>query len=393
MSATDTTGATGATGAESAFPYRFERLGTVMSPDPDDPAEAEGTLNPGGALTPDGGIVLFPRIVAEGNVSRISRATVAFAGGVPTGVHRAGTVLEPDRSWERAEDHAGVEDPRVTRVDALDCWLMTYVAYGPLGPRTALAVSSDLTGWRRLGPLVFVYDDSADVELNLAWNKDVVILPEPVTGPNGRPALAVLHRPMWGEALDGGRLGRYVPGGHDGGGLSVWLSYVDLDAARADRSMLTVLSGHREVMRPQQPWERTKIGAGPPPVRVQGGWLLLYHGVSPTGDGGQSYRAGAALLDADDPGRVLARTEHPLLEPESPEEVAGTVDNVVFPTALLPHETGLLCFYGMADARIGAARLVRAAGHFAPAAAAARTGRAALAGFPGPAGPAGGERR
>jgi predicted GH43/DUF377 family glycosyl hydrolase len=146
-------------------------------------------------------------------------------------------------------------------------------------------------------------------------------------------------------------------------------------------------------MRPEQPWEQTKIGAGPPPVRVQGGWLLLYHGVSPTGDGGQSYRAGAALLDADDPGRVLARTRQPLLEPESPEEVAGTVDNVVFPTALLPHETGLLCFYGMADARIGAARLVRAPGRPAPATATARTGRAALAGFPGPAGPAGGERR
>lgn len=378
------------TGSASGFPYRFERLGVVMSPDPDDPAEAEGTLNPGGALTPEGGIVLFPRIVAEGNVSRISRATVAFAGGVPTGVHRSGTVLEPDRSWERASDHAGVEDARVTRVDALDCWLMTYVAYGPLGPRTALAVSCDLVGWRRLGPLVFVYDDAADVELNLVWNKDVVILPEPVTGPSGRPALAVLHRPMWGEALDGGQLGRYVPGGHGGGGLSIWLSYIDLDAARADRSMLTVLTGHREVMRPEEPWEQSKIGAGPPPVRVQGGWLLVYHGVSPTGEGGQSYRAGAALLDADDPGHVLARTREPLLEPEVPDELAGTVDNVVFPTTLLPHETGLLCFYGMADARIGAARLVRAAGHFGPAAPA---GPAGLPEPTGRTGAGGGERR
>lgn len=368
----------------SAFPYRFERLGVVMSPESDDPAEAEGTLNPGGALTPEGGVVLFPRIVAEGNVSRISRATVAFADGLPTGVHRSGLVLEPDRSWERGAGHAGVEDPRVTRIDALDCWLMTYVAYGPLGPRTALAVSSDLTGWRRLGPLVFVYDDEADVELNLAWNKDVVILPEPVAGPDGRPALAVLHRPMWGEGVEGDRLGRYVPAGHDGEGLSIWLSYVDLDAARTDRRLLTVLSGHREIMKPEQPWERTKIGAGPPPIRVQGGWLLVYHGVSPTGDGGQSYRAGAALLDADDPGYVLARSKEPLLEPESADERVGTVDNVVFPTTLLPHATGLLCFYGMADARIGAARLVRSAG---------AAGVAGAAGTAGPGTTAGGERR
>jgi predicted GH43/DUF377 family glycosyl hydrolase len=348
-----------------SFPYRFERLGVVMSPDPDDPAEAEGTLNPGGALTADGGVVLFPRIVAEGNVSRIARADVTFAGGVPTGVGRAGLVLEPDRSWERGEGHAGVEDARVTRVDALDCWLMTYVAYGPLGPRTALAVSSDLIRWRRLGPLVFVYDDADDADLNLVCNKDVVVLPEPVTGPSGRPALAVLHRPMWGEAIDGAEFGRYRPAGHDGEGLSIWLSYVDLEAGRADPRLLTVLSGHREIMRPEQPWERTKIGAGPPPVRVRGGWLLLYHGVAPAPGGGQSYRAGAALLDADDPGFVVARTKEPLLEPESEHERFGTVDNVVFPTVLLPHETGLLCFYGMADARIGAARLVRSAGHVA----------------------------
>lgn len=378
----------------NAFPYRFERLGVVMSPDPDDPAEAEGTLNPGGALTPDGGIVLFPRIVAEGNVSRISRATVAFSGGAPSGVHRAGTVLAPDRGWERASGHAGVEDPRVTRIDALDCWLMTYVAYGPLGPRTALAVSTDLNAWRRLGPLVFVYDDAADVELNLVWNKDVVILPEPVTGPSGRPALAVLHRPMWGETLDGGVLGRYVPAGHDADGLSIWLSYIDLDAARADRRMLTVLRGHREMMKPEQPWESTKIGAGPPPIRVQGGWLLVYHGVSAAGaGGGRTYRAGAALLDADDPGYVLARSKEPLLEPESPDELVGTVDNVVFPTALLPHETGLLCFYGMADARIGAARLVRSGGRFAGVAAGGTAGALGATGLAGPTGPAGNERR
>ncbi|MCO5970573.1 glycoside hydrolase family 130 protein [Actinoallomurus soli] len=356
----------------SVVPYRFERLGVVMSPDPDDPAEAEGTLNPGGAVTPAGEIVLFPRIVTDGNVSRIARATVTFEDGVPTGVRREGLVLKPDRSWERASDHAGVEDPRVTRIDALDRWLMTYVAYGPLGPRTALAVSADLIVWRRLGPLVYVYDDDADVELNLVCNKDVVILPEPVAGPDGRPALAVLHRPMWGEALDGRELGRYTPAGHDGEGLSIWLSYIDLEAARADPRMLMVLSGHREIMKPEQPWEWTKIGAGPPPIRVQDGWLLVYHGVGPTGDGGQVYQAGAALLDADDPGYVLARSKEPLLSPESEQERVGTVDNVVFPTALLPHETGLLCFYGMADARIGAARLVRSAGHVGSAGGGAR---------------------
>jgi beta-1,2-mannobiose phosphorylase / 1,2-beta-oligomannan phosphorylase len=324
------------------FPYRFERLGVVMEPDPADPHEVEGALNPAAAIDGSGSVVLFPRLVAAGNVSRIGRARVRFAGGVPTEVRREGVVLEPDRSWERGEGHGGVEDPRVTRVEALGCWLMTYVAWGPLGPRTALARSTDLVRWERLGPLLYGYDDRTDLDLNLVWNKDVVVLPEPVAGPDGRPALAVLHRPMWGE--EPGRYRRGAP-------LSIWLSYVDLDR-------LTVLTGHREIMRPERDWERDKIGAGAPPVRVREGWLLTYHGVA-GGPDKAVYRAGAALLDPHDPGVVLARSAEPLLEPDTVEERSGTVSNVVFPTALLPHQAGLLCFYGMADSRIGAARLVR----------------------------------
>ena len=325
-----------------SFPYRFERLGVVMEPDPAEPHEVEGTLNPAAAIDGSGAVVLFPRLVAAGNVSRIGRARVTFAGGVPTEVRREGVVLAPDRSWERGDGHGGVEDPRITRVEALDRWLMTYVAWGPLGPRTALATSTDLVRWERLGPLVYGYDDTAGVDLNLVCNKDVVVLPEPVAGPGGRPALAVLHRPMWGEGFGGYRRGA---------ALSIWLSYMDLDR-------LTVLTGHREIMRPERDWERDKIGAGAPPVRVREGWLLTYHGVS-GGPDKAVYRAGAALLDPDDPGVVLARSAEPLLEPDTAEERSGTVSNVVFPTALLPHQAGLLCFYGMADSRIGAARLVR----------------------------------
>ena len=338
------------------FPYRFERLGMLMEPDPADPNELEGTLNPAAAVDAAGEIVLFPRVVAAGNVSRIGRARVRFAHGVPTGVRREGVVLAPDRSWERGAGHGGVEDPRITRIDALNRWLMTYVAWGPLGPRTALAVSTDLVRWQRLGPLVFRYDDGTDVDLNLVCNKDVVVVPEPVTGPDGRPALAVLHRPMWGEGIDGDHhWGAYSPAAASAPGLAIWLSYLDLDGARRDPGLLTVLYGHREVMRPERDWEVGKIGAGAPPVRVREGWLLTYHGVAED----DTYRAGAALLKADDPATVLARSATPLLSPDTEAERTGTVDNVVFPTALLPHRTGLLCFYGMADSRIGAARMVR----------------------------------
>ena len=65
------------------------------------------------------------------------------------------------------------------------------------------------------------------------------------------------------------------------------------------------------------------------------------------------------ILSADDPGKVLARTSQPLMSPDNPEEQVGTVPNVVFPTAIEETSAGTFVFYGMADARIGVARLDR----------------------------------
>ena len=109
-------------------------------------------LNPASGRTPDGRLYLLPRLVGEGNVSRVGLAEVVVNDGVPVGVERLGVVLAPDAGWERGVGHAGVEDPRVTWMPSLGLHLMTYVAYGPLGPRSALAVSDDLRrggGWAR----------------------------------------------------------------------------------------------------------------------------------------------------------------------------------------------------------------------------------------------------
>src|ERR1044071_1938110 len=96
------------------FPYAMTRLGVVMTPDPGDPLEAEGVLNPASGRTPDGRLHLLPRLVATGNVSRVGLAEVVVRGVVPVGVERRGIVLEPHAGWERGAGHSGVEDPRVT---------------------------------------------------------------------------------------------------------------------------------------------------------------------------------------------------------------------------------------------------------------------------------------
>ena len=159
------------------FPYRLTRAGVVMTPVAGDPLEAEGVLNPASGRGPDGELYLLPRLVAEGNVSRVGLARVVVEDGVPVAVERQGVVLEPDRPFERGRSNAGVEDPRITFIPSLGLHVMTYVAYGPLGPHTAVAVSDDLRAWRRLGPVTFDYDDALGIDLSLFHNKDTVFFP------------------------------------------------------------------------------------------------------------------------------------------------------------------------------------------------------------------------
>jgi predicted GH43/DUF377 family glycosyl hydrolase len=340
----------------ATIPFALTRLGVVMAPKENEPFEAEGVLNPASGRTPDGRLHLLPRLVASGNVSRVGLAQVVVRDGVPVDVERMGVVLAPDEGWERGNGHGGVEDPRVTWVPSLDTYLMTYIAYGPLGPRPALATSRDLVNWTRRGPLHFAYQPELDTDLNLFPNKDCVWFPEPVPDPYGRMAYALLHRPMWDLNWIVPGAGTFLPAGLDDARPGIWISY-------ADPGSLTQLRDHRPVALSEFEWEAVKIGAGPPPIRVEEGWLAIHHGVTGELDPGADqqqrvrYEAGALLLDPDDPSRVLARTSEPLLSPEAPEERAGTVPNVVFPTAIEEIDGELYVFYGMADTRIGVARL------------------------------------
>ena len=142
------------------------------------------------------------------------------------------------------------------------------------------------------------------------------------------------------------------------------MSYCALEDVQRDVQALTTLRGHHVLIDPEYPWEELRIGGGTPPLMTPLGWLLLYHGVTghiarvPKEQQRVQYTAGVLVLDADDPRRVLYRSPSPILEPETGEETEGVVPNVVFPTGVDDRGEGQVdVYYGMADLRIGAARL------------------------------------
>lgn len=214
-------------------------------------------------------------------------------------------VLTPSEDWEEF----GCEDPRITHLDGT--FYITYTAFSQRGPRLALASTKDLLHFEKYG---LVGPDRDD--------KDCVIFPQRIDG-----RIAILHR------LES----------------KVQIAYFEnIESLTKSQSFWSQYMTHfedYEVLRPKFPWEERKIGVGSPPIKTDKGWLLIYHGVSID----RVYRAGAVLLDLDNPMRVIARTRKPILEPERDFEKQGVVPNVVFPDGAVVQDGKLLSFYGGAD--------------------------------------------
>ena len=177
--------------------FKLQRLGMVMEPEPGNPQEIEGVLNPAAVRGPDGELYLFPRLVARGNYSRIGIARVRFnEAGDPAGVERLGIALEPEADYERRPDGGGgCEDPRITFVEPLQRYIMTYTAFSSQGPRIALAVSKDLFHWQRLGLATFA--PYHGIDFGHVDNKDASLFPVAIPNHAGKMQMAMLHRPLF----------------------------------------------------------------------------------------------------------------------------------------------------------------------------------------------------
>jgi len=203
----------------------------------------------------------------------------------------------------------GLEDCRVSRIDAT--YYLTYTAVSPNGVAVGLRSTSDWKLFNEHGLILPPH------------NKDCALFEEKIGG-----RFFALHRPSSPEI----------------GGNYIWL---------AESPDLVHWGKHICVARTRPGmWDSARIGAGAAPIRTSAGWLEIYHGA----DEQNRYCLGALLLDLEEPWKVIARSQEPIMEPAMPYEEAGFFGNVVFTNGHLVEGDSLTLYYGASDSVICGAR-------------------------------------
>lgn len=285
--------------------------GAILESIPHHPWESQAVLNPG--TIQDGNIVHMLYRAVEGN----NFSTIGYAK-----LDREGHILErrtePVITRTEYYEKQGCEDARIVKFG--DTYYIFYTAFDGNSIRECVASTKDFVTFSKHGIIIPKISD-----------KDAMIFPELINN-----KVVLIHRVepniqfAYFDSIENLLRGddRY------------WKEYLD----RLDEFV---------VMMPQFEWEAKKIGAGPPPIKTEKGWLLIYHGV----DRNLVYRGGAALLDLNNPAKVIARLSQPIIEPERDYEIYGDVPNVVFPEGTAVFGDQLFVYYGGADKVIAMATI------------------------------------
>ena len=218
--------------------------------------------------------------------------------------------LFPEELW-------GVEDPRIVYLKEIKSYAVLYTAYSSGGPLVSLAMTRDFKEFRKQGSIMPPDD------------KDACLFPRKF---NGRWAL--IHRPMPANPM---------------AKANIWISFSPDLKHWGDHSILLEA-------RDGGWWDSRKIGLGPQPVETPEGWLIMYHGVRVTASG-SIYRVGLALLDLDNPLKVICRSRFWVFGPREAYERIGDVAGVTFPSGLV-YDAGtdnLFMYYGAADSTVALA--------------------------------------
>ena len=303
------------TTSNEAFHELFQRYeGNPILTARDWPYPTNTVFNPGAARLKDGQTLLLVRVEDRRGISHLSVAR--SRNGLTDWDIAKVPALYPDPE-HHPEEVWGIEDPRITWVEELDKYVITYTAYSSNGPLVALATTSDFEVFERHGPIMPPED------------KDAALFPRRLDG-----RWALIHRP----AARG-----------PGAKANIWLSHSEDMRLWGDHMVLLEA-------RDGAYWDAGKIGLSVPPIETPAGWLIIYHGVRTT-PAGAIYRLGLVLLDLEHPAKVLRRGEEWVFGPTASYELMGDVPNVVFPCGTVVDEASgtLRMYYGAADSCVAVA--------------------------------------
>jgi predicted GH43/DUF377 family glycosyl hydrolase len=328
---------------------KVEKLGIILKKTKNE-FECEGVLNP--AVIEVGEYIhLFYRAVSKENFSTIGYCRLSSPMVIESRFNRP--LLVPDANFESQ----GLEDPRIVEIDGV--FYLSYTAYDGINALGAVATSTDLLHWTKLGIVVpqITYEDFIQLaesngsvhekyvryneykknhespdKMQFVWDKNLVFFPRRIQG-----KLYFLHRikPDIQIVVAVDKLEELTK--------AFWLKYL----LRFDECIL---------LTPKFNHESSYVGSGCPPIETSLGWLLIYHGVRDTING-YVYSACAALLDLKRPEREIARLPYPLFFPDQEWELIGEVNNVCFPTGAIVEGENLFVYYGAADKRIAVAQM------------------------------------
>ena len=310
------------------------------------PFENYGVFNPG--VIQEGNTVhILYRAARHGNFSTIGYAKL---DGPLNVVQRD---KHPLMIPFMEESSKGVEDPRVVKIDGV--YYVTYTAYDGVNALGALVTSTDLLHFERQGIITpeVVFDEfkqlaectnlvspkyfrhvrhfEPDKKIYL-WDKDVMFFPRRING-----KLAFLHRIRPGiQIVEVNELSDLT--------RDFWNQYF---LKFQDHIILDPI---------ESAFEDAFTGGGCPPIETEAGWVMIYHGVHDT-NAGYIYSACAALLDLDNPSKMIARLPYALFVPEFEYELDGVVNRVVFPTGTALFDDTLYVYYGATDKCIAVASM------------------------------------
>lgn len=253
---------------------------------------------------------------------------------------------EPFLKRKYKYEKCGLEDARVVKIDG--CYYLTYVVHDGENALVAYSYGKDLFNLKRGGVISpqFSYDKASkyfdDSKLKdkyyffksyykdevgesvKLWDKDGLLFPEKING-----KYALVHR--------------ILP--------DVQLIYFDnfkqLKNQDYWKNNIKNLAKY-VILESEHGFESRNVGGGCPPIKTDAGWLFIYHAVEPLNKG-RIYHAAAALLDLEEPTKVIARLPHPLFSPTEEYEKFGLIHNVVFPTGTALFGDRLYIYYGASD--------------------------------------------